>query len=371
MPFYPEKLRRQGVEGEVLLRVGIDEEGLVTGVQVEKSLHPYLDSAAVLALLQWKYEPFLQDGEPTPAVFDVSVGFNREAWRQIDEGRTDRDKVPSVDETNNPFELRRILDGCAAYSRKLAESALDFICVETIQETRCLFSEMKWRVFKTFPVGNPGAETVHSSVPFYTPEQILRNTFVSDYQLLKKGDRIDERRMLLEENGRRSADPKTPWEEKRFTVLSPLFAPSCLLDRDRRPYFDYRLLGEERIDGKKAILIEIRPKFGDADGIDHARAWVDREKFQILKVEIEGIPLEGYEDVLKDIVRLNVAPIFTTTVQYEIEKNGILFPSRTAIRIEYPKSTYAQRPNPPKMKADITYGKYKFFNVETETRFIK
>lgn len=73
---------------------------------------------------------------------------------------------------------------------------------------------------------------------------------------------------------------------------------------------------QEKVHGKKAFVIEAVPRSGDADGVRSVKIWIDKESFQILKSEIEGIPLEGYEDVLKDSVLLNIEPLFLTTHEY-------------------------------------------------------
>jgi TonB family protein len=74
-PVYPEKARRAGIEGTVLLEATTDENGDVVKVRVLKSI-PELDQAAIDALRQWKYEPHLVDGKPTSIVFTVTMRFS-------------------------------------------------------------------------------------------------------------------------------------------------------------------------------------------------------------------------------------------------------------------------------------------------------
>jgi TonB family protein len=74
-PIYPKIARQAGVEGIVVLGVRIDAKGRVTEVKVLKSI-PLLDQAAVDAVRQWRYEPFLSKGIPTPVVFSVTATFN-------------------------------------------------------------------------------------------------------------------------------------------------------------------------------------------------------------------------------------------------------------------------------------------------------
>jgi TonB family protein len=73
-PVYPETARKAGIQGVVLLEATTDEKGDVVKVRVLKSI-PELDQAAIEALKQWKYEPFLIEGKPKGVVFTVTIKF--------------------------------------------------------------------------------------------------------------------------------------------------------------------------------------------------------------------------------------------------------------------------------------------------------
>lgn len=74
-PIYPEEARKAGIEGLVILRARINEEGLVERILVLKSESSLLNKAAIDAVKQWKYEPLHKEGKTVPAVFDVTVRF--------------------------------------------------------------------------------------------------------------------------------------------------------------------------------------------------------------------------------------------------------------------------------------------------------
>ena len=73
-PIYPKIARQAMVKGTVVLGVRLDTQGRVTEVKVLKPI-PLLDGAAVDAVRQWVYEPFILEGKPTPVVFSVNVIF--------------------------------------------------------------------------------------------------------------------------------------------------------------------------------------------------------------------------------------------------------------------------------------------------------
>ena len=73
-PVYPEQAESARLSGEVVLSVTVDEQGLVSDVEM-KSGDPILAGSAVAAVKQWRYSPTLLSGEPVPVSFEVRVSF--------------------------------------------------------------------------------------------------------------------------------------------------------------------------------------------------------------------------------------------------------------------------------------------------------
>jgi len=64
-PRYPDAARRRGVEGTVLLKARVTEQGRVDEVQIENSAgHPELDHAAIEALRRWRFDPARRGRDP-------------------------------------------------------------------------------------------------------------------------------------------------------------------------------------------------------------------------------------------------------------------------------------------------------------------
>jgi TonB family protein len=74
-PVYPALAMRARVQGKIILKVTVDEEGNVTEAKVTDG-HPLLNEASVNAVKQWKYSPTLLNGKPVPVTATVSVIFN-------------------------------------------------------------------------------------------------------------------------------------------------------------------------------------------------------------------------------------------------------------------------------------------------------
>jgi protein TonB len=74
-PEYPPIAVSALIEGMVILEATVDKTGAVRDARVLRS-HGVLDEAAVRAVEQWRYEPLLLNGAPTPFVLTVAVSFS-------------------------------------------------------------------------------------------------------------------------------------------------------------------------------------------------------------------------------------------------------------------------------------------------------
>jgi len=77
-PPYPPLAAATRIQGNVILELRIDESGAPT-VSRLVSGHPMLAPAAIEAVKQWKYKPFVLDGKPTVAKTLVMVTFGQPA----------------------------------------------------------------------------------------------------------------------------------------------------------------------------------------------------------------------------------------------------------------------------------------------------
>jgi len=73
-PKYPNLARQAHVQGTVQLHALVGKDGKVETVQV-MSGQPMLASAAVQAVREWKYKPYLLNGKPVEIDTDITVNF--------------------------------------------------------------------------------------------------------------------------------------------------------------------------------------------------------------------------------------------------------------------------------------------------------
>jgi len=73
-PVYPPEARREGIQGQVVLQAVISKEGRIAGLKLisgPKELAP----AAIGAVEQWRYKPYLLMGNPVEVDTEILVNF--------------------------------------------------------------------------------------------------------------------------------------------------------------------------------------------------------------------------------------------------------------------------------------------------------
>jgi protein TonB len=73
-PQYPPEAGRTRLEGAVVLMAVISQDGSVKDVRVESGL-PIFAQAAIDAVKQWRYKPYLIDGEPVEVDSRITINF--------------------------------------------------------------------------------------------------------------------------------------------------------------------------------------------------------------------------------------------------------------------------------------------------------
>jgi periplasmic protein TonB len=74
-PTYPQLAKQARIQGQVVLQAEISKEGLIQNLQLISG-HPMLAPAAIEAVKQWRYKPYLLNGEPVAVETQVVVNFS-------------------------------------------------------------------------------------------------------------------------------------------------------------------------------------------------------------------------------------------------------------------------------------------------------
>ncbi len=76
-PHFPDSIRISGVEGQVIVRVFVDERGNPVKVRVVKSTSSLLEGPVVEAVMRWKFSPATMSKQPVAAWITIPLKFKK------------------------------------------------------------------------------------------------------------------------------------------------------------------------------------------------------------------------------------------------------------------------------------------------------
>jgi len=259
---------------------------------------------------------------------------------------------------NHQAKLNEILKKTAEYCERLKQMALNFVCHENITETT--YSYNKEKVYK---------KTDASSGLVWTTElklkKSIKNSYVYDYQMVKRGKELAEKRILLKENGKEKHEKDAELKIKRLTFEYLVYGPVGFLSSYWQKSFNYEILGQGNIEGKKTFVIKASPTEPREENYNFGKIWIDENDFSVSKIEWEPRSVKGFEDQVSSSAG-TLKRNLSWTVFYAVEKNGIKFPSQQFIEENYILETGSKHP---KYEVSFIYDNYKFFTVETEVKY--
>ena len=261
--------------------------------------------------------------------------------------------------------LKGILDNTRIYCQKLNDYAYYFICQEAVTETLRGASKITWTPppMAGATDQSPGAVT---SQTMSVSDTSTKNTYLYDYQLIRKNRNNQETRTLLEKNGRRLEIANAKLEQMRFYFKNFAFGPVDLFGVVGRLRHEYKILGREKFKGEQAVIVEASSTAETADYNPGGKVWIREGDSAILKIEWDQTAIAGFKDIAAAADAVNAIPAFTLATEYGVEKNGIRFPSHVLIREAYIRTK--SRKTQVVSEVTIDYKNYKFFQVDVETK---
>ena len=231
--------------------------------------------------------------------------------------------------------LAAILEKSKEYCRRLDKAAMEFVCLEEVTELSRHF-------------------TPHTSVYLY------------DYQFIRKNQEIKEKRALLEVDGKKTNVQDSSLNTAVFRYENVLFGPVGLLSKFWQDYHVYRLLGEDEVHKEKAVIIEATPAPTLAEPHCYGKLWISESDGSVLKIVWDQRSLGNFQSIAEWAKVNEAEPEITSFTEYGFEKNGLRFPSRN-----YSEQAYVKKGGQKFINAriSIVYKDYKFFTVETETKY--
>ncbi|MFO7734798.1 MAG: energy transducer TonB, partial [bacterium] len=78
-PEYPPALKEEGVEGQVIMKIGIDLNGKIKSIEILEADHPLFIKYAVSAMKKTEFFPAeLEDGSPVDTKVEIPIKFELE-----------------------------------------------------------------------------------------------------------------------------------------------------------------------------------------------------------------------------------------------------------------------------------------------------
>jgi outer membrane lipoprotein-sorting protein len=256
--------------------------------------------------------------------------------------------------TGGGAELEKILEKCAEYCERLKNVSLYFVCKEEIKE----------KVY-TFPARSGSAALLRSGE--LRENNLPKNLYIYDYQLIRKGNSLDEQRILIEENGQEKNDLDAQLKTTRFHHKFIVFGPIGLLGQKQQKNYDYKILKNVNYKKEKAVILKALPKFPQENNTLYGKIWIRKKDFAILKIEWEQESLENFEEIEKIAKGMNATPLITFISEYGFEKNKIRFPNKYSVEEIYISRQGGSRFL--RSKTTVVYDNYIFFTVVTDVKY--
>jgi tetratricopeptide (TPR) repeat protein len=273
--------------------------------------------------------------------------FSRDLKRCVQQ--LDQFEKSDIEKANQALS-EKILAGTARYCERMKSSAFYFFCSEEIAETMDLSGPygqiQEWRPLETSRVSHA-----------------VKNVYLYEYQLIQEGEKIQETRTLLEQNGNKKNEPnaKLKFSGCRFEKL--IFGPNAILSEFAQRQYYYKILKEDKLWGEQVFIIEAIPLSYSRTRQLFGKIWISKKDFSVMK--IEWIPKSiGYSHFFeKRALNLKSTPEITFFEEFKTERSGIRFPSRYFLEEAYvdkDKRKFVRQ------KLDAHFKDYKFFVVASE-----
>ncbi len=258
------------------------------------------------------------------------------------------------------FQLGLVLRSARDYCRRLERAALDFICLEEVTEKLDLSRDNREGPVKQNPTIF-GTDRLGFKLP---PGAKVDNAYLYDYQFVRQEGKVEEKRALLEKNGKKAKD-KTPLPQMRtFTYADILLAPVQLLDERFREYYAYKLLGRDKIGDTEVWILEVAPRLTGVSRYLGGKIWLKTDDSSVLRIEWDPSTFGHFETILARAESYKATAEVASRSEFGFEKNGLRFPS-----VDVTEEAYRGADGKLFVRArtSIVYKDYKFFTVETES----
>jgi tetratricopeptide (TPR) repeat protein len=241
----------------------------------------------------------------------------------------------SSEEIAREKRLDKLLKGSANYCKRLLDASFDFICDEVVTER------------------------------FETARE---NKSVYFYRLTRIDGKVDEVRSLTKQTGRRIIRKGKDSKTEGYMIERVIFGPTAMLGKGWGDYFDYRIVGEEELNGQKAVILDVLPQQPPTVNSLFGQVWINEKDCSVMKISWNpkstvGLQQDFQVNILERAKKYNGEPYILSILELNVEKRGLRFPGRCLIEESYIKPDGSKET---RVKRTTEYKKYLFYSVGTE-----
>lgn len=255
--------------------------------------------------------------------------------------------------------LTDVLVKAANYCEKLKSAAFHYFCNEEIDE-----------IFNKYPTYRRWQDKGkrHAS-------DREANRYVYEYQILKKDETVQEKRVLIEKNGEKKQVEKAKLATRFVYSYRSFYGPISLVGKKSQRLYHYEIIERISRPGGEILVIEAIPKKKAAKNRNHGKVWIHSKSGSVLRIEVDEKSIPGYASMLKIARRYGAKAELKVNHYYDMLYKGLRYPSKTEFIESYYGGANLQRKflhgRYVRSRTTFQYKNYSFFDVQVEYRLEK
>jgi len=258
----------------------------------------------------------------------------------------------SKKEKKNSKELKDLLVKAGEYCKKLKKAEIYYYCNEEKIDKVVLIEDL-----------HDAIENPRKYFDKYKKPKLkgikIKDKYLYDLQfVLDENGVVEEARKLVHEYPDLKRNPVPVLSYK---VVRPLYGPNTLIGFGWQDFFNYKIVGKEKLMNVETIIVDAFPKWSSFTNQMYGKLWVSNKDGSILKIEWKHQNLNRKDLRIRGLI-LNRIPGMRFISTYGKVRGGLRFPSQYRI-IEYYSGDSDSF-----IRLDITgiYKDYTFFGVDID-----
>ncbi|MBN1224232.1 MAG: hypothetical protein JXB23_13375 [Candidatus Aminicenantes bacterium] len=243
-----------------------------------------------------------------------------------------------------------ILEETGKYCARLEKAVFDYVCNEKTVE-KVYYTHLAQDYRSKFPTAIQKTE---------------KHTYLYEVQYIRKDGKIHEDRTLIKKDGKEYNRQHADLETLSFEFGKIIFGPVALLGKRRQSHYDYQIISEDKLGQDKTVVIQATPDPTAENHCLYGKIWVRISDFAVLKIEWSEKSIQNSQEIVRRARELGADPRFTIVFEFDVEKNGIRFPSRVRYEEAY---TRGDKKKIVKSHVTVDYENYKFFTVDVDVDY--